>query len=69
MYYGGVNMMTPEHYKLINGFSNNYWGWGGEDDDVRVRIALKKLHVWRYPKEIARYTMLKHKASDVNERR
>jgi hypothetical protein len=27
---GGVLAITPEMYKKANGYSNSYWGWGGE---------------------------------------
>lgn len=37
MYFGGVSALTPLHYLKMNGFPNNYWGWGGEDDDIGVR--------------------------------
>ena len=37
MYFGGVSALTPLHYLKINGFPNNYWGWGGEDDDIGLR--------------------------------
>ena len=37
MYFGGVSALTPMHYLKMNGFPNNYWGWGGEDDDIGVR--------------------------------
>lgn len=39
MYFGGVSALTPLHYLKMNGFPNNYWGWGGEDDDIGVRWA------------------------------
>lgn len=29
---GGVLCIKPYVYKTINGFSNEYWLWGGEDD-------------------------------------
>ncbi|MCL4168595.1 UNVERIFIED_CONTAM: hypothetical protein GTU68_046372 [Idotea baltica] len=54
---------------MVNGWSNKYWGWGGEDDDLRRRITLRKLNVWRYPIGIARYTMLPHKRSKANPHR
>jgi len=52
--------MTKDHFILVNGFSNLFWGWGGEDDDMFERIQYHNLNVSRYPAEIARYTMLSH---------
>lgn len=40
--FGGISAMTSEHYEKLNGFSNDYWGWGGEDDDVSTRYALRR---------------------------
>jgi len=36
-YFGGVTMFNKEDFELINGFSNEYWGWGFEDDDLLIR--------------------------------
>ncbi|XDV45866.1 hypothetical protein PO909_013884 [Leuciscus waleckii] len=36
-YFGGVSAVTPEQYLKMNGFPNQYWGWGGEDDDIAAR--------------------------------
>lgn len=36
-YFGGVSALTPDQYLKINGFPNEYWGWGGEDDDIATR--------------------------------
>ena len=33
-YFGGVSALSKEQFLEINGFPNNYWGWGGEDDDI-----------------------------------
>jgi len=34
---GGVNAMTKEQLELVNGYSNKFYGWGGEDDDLYNR--------------------------------
>ncbi|KAI2649800.1 Beta-1,4-galactosyltransferase 3 [Labeo rohita] len=41
-YFGGVSAVTPEQYLKMNGFPNQYWGWGGEDDDIAARFDLLK---------------------------
>ncbi|XP_064488287.1 beta-1,4-N-acetylgalactosaminyltransferase bre-4-like [Ornithodoros turicata] len=57
---GGVFAIKVEHFLKVNGFSNLYWGWGGEDDDMAYRIKHKKLKIIRPPASVARYTMIKH---------
>ncbi|XP_028028200.1 beta-1,4-galactosyltransferase 7-like [Bombyx mandarina] len=37
-YAGGIVLVTREHYELVNGMSNQYWGWGMEDDEFYVRL-------------------------------
>jgi hypothetical protein len=36
-YFGGITLFPSESFEKINGFSNLYWGWGFEDDDLRYR--------------------------------
>ena len=32
--FGGVSAMTKDQILFVNGFSNKFSGWGGEDDDM-----------------------------------
>ncbi|XP_023945843.2 beta-1,4-N-acetylgalactosaminyltransferase bre-4 [Bicyclus anynana] len=66
---GGVLAITSEHYKLLNGFSNRFLGWGGEDDDFASRISANKLDILRFPQHMARYTMLRHQQEPENSAR
>jgi len=59
--FGGVVGLTVEQCLGINGFSNSFWGWGGEDDDMSHRLSHHGYQISRYSKNIARYTMLIHK--------
>lgn len=42
-YAGGVIAMKPLHWYAVNGMSNMYEGWGGEDDDLYIRLRAKNL--------------------------
>jgi len=37
-YFGGVVLITAEHMKQCNGYHNEFWGWGGEDNNFRDRV-------------------------------
>ncbi|XP_054267667.1 beta-1,4-N-acetylgalactosaminyltransferase bre-4-like [Macrosteles quadrilineatus] len=67
--FGGVSAMTREQFEQVNGFSNMFWGWGGEDDDMSSRLRNSGLHISRYPNNIARYTMLTHRKEKANPKR
>ncbi|XP_060078594.1 beta-1,4-N-acetylgalactosaminyltransferase bre-4-like [Ylistrum balloti] len=67
--FGGVTAMTKEHIEAVNGFSNKYFGWGGEDDDMYARIRTVGLAVTRYTSDVSTYRMLRHNQSDINEDR
>lgn len=60
MLVGGVFAIRVEHFLTVNGYSNLYWGWGGEDDDMAYRIKFRKIEIVRPPESLGRYTMIKH---------
>lgn len=67
--FGGVSALTKDQMRRVNGFSNEFWGWGGEDDDMANRIKYYGYRITRYSNEIARYQMLKHKKDTPNPER
>lgn len=44
-YFGGILLISNEHFELVNGFSNRYFGWGLEDDEFYTRIKAAKLAI------------------------
>ena len=36
-YFGGIVAFSKELFEKINGYPNNFWGWGGEDDELHNR--------------------------------
>ncbi|KAL6482829.1 hypothetical protein MHYP_G00077010 [Metynnis hypsauchen] len=66
-YFGGVSAVTPDQYLKMNGFPNQYWGWGGEDDDIATRVRLSGMKIVRPPVAIGHYKMIKHKGDQGNE--
>jgi hypothetical protein len=42
-YFGGVTLFPDAEFETINGYSNKYWGWGFEDDDLLYRCESNHL--------------------------
>jgi len=42
-YFGGMTIFPMRDFIKINGFSNKYWGWGYEDDDLMFRCINKDI--------------------------
>lgn len=35
---GGISSISRDYFEKVNGWSNSYWGWGGEDRNFMHRI-------------------------------
>ncbi|XP_013789360.1 beta-1,4-N-acetylgalactosaminyltransferase bre-4-like [Limulus polyphemus] len=58
--FGGVIAITRHQFERVNGFSNVFFGWGGEDDDFCNRILNMGYSITRWEPSLSRYTMLFH---------
>jgi beta-1,4-galactosyltransferase 1 len=45
-YFGGVVLFNKQDFLKVNGYSNSYWGYGAEDDDLLCRILRNGL-MWQ----------------------
>uniref|UniRef100_A0A8C4YPB4 Beta-1,4-galactosyltransferase n=1 Tax=Gopherus evgoodei TaxID=1825980 RepID=A0A8C4YPB4_9SAUR len=66
-YFGGVSALSKEQFLKINGFPNNYWGWGGEDDDIYNRLYFKGMRISRPDAVIGKCRMIRHARDRNNE--
>ncbi|XP_031169602.1 beta-1,4-galactosyltransferase 1 isoform X2 [Sander lucioperca] len=66
-YFGGVSSLSKEQYLKINGFPNNYWGWGGEDDDIFNRLSSKGMSISRPSGETGKCRMIRHQRDKQND--
>nr|XP_048705703.1 beta-1,4-galactosyltransferase 1 [Caretta caretta] len=66
-YFGGVSALSKEQFIKINGFPNNYWGWGGEDDDIYNRLVFKGMRISRPDAVIGKCRMIRHSRDHKNE--
>ncbi|XP_076842819.1 beta-1,4-galactosyltransferase 1 [Brachyhypopomus gauderio] len=66
-YFGGVSSMSKNQFLKINGFPNNYWGWGGEDDDIYNRLSSKGMSISRPSGVIGKCRMIRHERDKQND--
>ncbi|XP_064469358.1 beta-1,4-N-acetylgalactosaminyltransferase bre-4-like [Ornithodoros turicata] len=67
--FGGVSAVGREQMERVNGYSNIYWGWGAEDDDMSRRLRSSGHTIHRYSCSIGRYASLHHTAVEPNSGR
>lgn len=67
---GGILSLRLDHFVKVNGFSNEYFGWGAEDDDFQIRMFNEKLCIMRPDLgEKASFMMLPHSSSKASNSR
>lgn len=42
-YFGGVTLFPVDIFELVNGYSNKFWGWGYEDNELLYRCKMSKI--------------------------
>ncbi|CAH8856374.1 unnamed protein product [Trichobilharzia szidati] len=57
---GGVLKISNEHFLSVNGYSNSYWGWGGEDDDLEKRLKVKNINYVHIDRSVGQYATVPH---------
>ena len=62
------NLAFTEHdFRAVNGYPNEYWGWGGEDDDLWSRTnATDTVDIVRPESSLYRYKMIPHETEGSN---
>ncbi len=58
-FFGGVVGMSIDHWIKINGMSNDFLGWGGEDDELLARVrqyGLFNTEYFRAPRGFGRFS-------------
>lgn len=69
---GGVLALKPDHLLVSNGFSNMFFGWGGEDDSFTLRLFQSGLCIMRpvlLNDALSSFLMLSHASSRQNKQR
>jgi hypothetical protein len=65
---GGILSITWKDFERVNGYPNQFWGWGGEDDVLRNRILHAKIPVYQ-PTLSGGITELSHSQAVANPRK
>ena len=58
--FGGAVMFLREHFEKIKGFSNWFWLWGHEEDNLYGLVVRNRLKVNRQPPNLAHYKATPH---------
>ena len=65
-FFGGIVSISKKQILQTNGFPNNFWGWGGEDDALYNRVA--KINKILFAPNKDNVTELKHKQAVIEKK-
>jgi hypothetical protein len=60
-FFGTLSVMPIDIMDKVNGYSNNFWGWGVEDDNLSARLKHHGIDVFNADPNITKLTELPHK--------
>jgi hypothetical protein len=46
-FFGGAVLVPNGKFRAVNGYSNDYWGWGYEDEDFKLRFTVTGIEAGR----------------------
>lgn len=62
-YFGGVNLFSHDAFIKCDGYSNEFWGWGSEDDEMYNQVVKSGFEVEFRP---GRFRCLNHPRADMS---
>jgi beta-1,4-galactosyltransferase 1 len=60
-FFGTLSVMPVNIMDKVNGYSNSFWGWGVEDDNLSSRLRHHGIKVYNADPRITKLTELPHK--------
>jgi len=51
IFLGALLMFNKKQFEKVNGYPNNFWGWGGEDEALKCRLVSSGIGKFYYPKK------------------
>lgn len=51
IFFGTLLGFNHKQFENVNGYPNNFWGWGGEDEALKTRLVLSGTNTFYYPKD------------------
>ena len=66
-HFGTISILPLSVMEQVNGYSNNFWGWGHEDNNLRERIIRKNIPIYMANPKKSKLKYIPHiKAPELN---